>query len=47
VYAALFGTGSFIYGKLPQAIVWTVVFIASGVVLVWVLSRRSATHGER
>ncbi|HKS07696.1 MAG TPA: sodium:solute symporter family protein [Gemmatimonadaceae bacterium] len=41
VYAALFGTGSFIYGKTPQAIMWSVVFVASGGVLMWVLSRRT------
>ncbi len=34
VYAALFGTGSFLYGKLPQAGLWALVFLASGAGLV-------------
>jgi solute:Na+ symporter, SSS family len=29
VYAALFGSGSFLYGKTAQATVWSLVFIAS------------------
>jgi len=29
VYAALFGSGSLLYGKLPQASVWLLVFVAS------------------
>jgi hypothetical protein len=39
VYAALFGTGSFIYGRIPQGLVWSVVFVVSGSLLIWVLSR--------
>ena len=31
VYAALFGTGSYIYGQTAQATVWSVVFIVSAV----------------
>ncbi len=31
VYSALFGTGSYIYGKTGQALVFTVVFVVSGV----------------
>ncbi len=34
VYAALFGTGSFLYGKHSIAVAWLVVFIVSGVGLV-------------
>jgi len=30
VYAALFGVGSFLYGRIPQAIVWLAVFVMSG-----------------
>jgi len=30
VYAALFGTGSFIYGKTAQGLVWLVLFVVSG-----------------
>ncbi len=30
VYAALFGTGSYLYGRTPQALFWLVVFVVSG-----------------
>jgi Na+/proline symporter len=30
VYSALFGTGSYIYGRTGQAMMWTVVFVVSG-----------------
>ena len=30
VYAALFGTGSYLYGRMPQAALWAVVFVVSG-----------------
>jgi Na+/proline symporter len=30
VYAALFGTGSFLYGRMPQFAMWVVVFLISG-----------------
>jgi hypothetical protein len=30
VYAALFGTGSFLYGRITQGLVWLVVFTISG-----------------
>ena len=30
VYAALFGTGSFLYGRTPQVAMWLVVFVLSG-----------------
>jgi len=30
VYAALFGVGSFLYGRMPQAMMWLVVFVVSG-----------------
>jgi SSS family solute:Na+ symporter len=39
VYAALFGTGSILYGKWPQASVWIVVFLVSGAWLVRLLPR--------
>ena len=39
VYAALFGTGSILYGKWPQAWMWIVVFIVSGGWLVRLLPR--------
>jgi hypothetical protein len=30
VYAALFGTGSFLYGRTAQGLVWLAVFLTSG-----------------
>ncbi|MDA1082051.1 MAG: Na+:solute symporter [Gemmatimonadetes bacterium] len=37
VYSALFGTGSFLYGRMPQAAMWSVVFALSGFALQRVL----------
>ncbi len=37
VYAALFGTGSFIYGNMSIAIFWLAAFVVSGVILARVL----------
>jgi Na+/proline symporter len=31
VYAGLFGTGSLVYGRMPQFAVWLVVFVVSGI----------------
>jgi Na+/proline symporter len=39
VYSALFGTGSFLYGRMPQAIMWTVFFVISGIGLLMVVPR--------
>ncbi len=39
VYAALFGTGSFLYGNWPQGIMWLVVFMVSGAGLLRLLPR--------
>ena len=39
VYAALFGTGSFIYGKIAQGMVWLVLFVVSGFGLLRLLPR--------
>jgi len=39
IYAALFGSGCFIYGRTAQAVVWTVLFILSGLGLVRLLPR--------
>ncbi len=39
VYSALFGSGSMLYGKWPQAWVWIVLFVVSGVWLVRLLRR--------
>jgi len=39
VYAALFGTGSALYGLTAQASVWAVVFVASAYGLMRVLQK--------
>jgi Na+/proline symporter len=39
VYAGLFGTGSFIYGRTTQGLVWTAVFIAAGIGLIILIPR--------
>ncbi|MDX2119964.1 MAG: sodium:solute symporter family protein [Gemmatimonadota bacterium] len=39
VYAALFGTGSFLYGRTPQALVWLAVCVGSGMGLVRLVPR--------
>jgi Na+/proline symporter len=39
VYAALFGTGSFLYGRTPQGLAWLAVFVASGVGLFRLMPR--------
>jgi Na+/proline symporter len=49
VYAALFGTGSFLYGNLPQGAMWLAVFVASGAGLLRLLPRLwagSSTSGN-
>jgi solute:Na+ symporter, SSS family len=38
VYSGLFGTGSLLYGNMPQFAMWLVVFVVSGVGLARVLS---------
>jgi hypothetical protein len=39
VYAALFGTGSFLYGRTTQGTVWLVIFLVTGVWLWRLLPR--------
>ena len=39
VYAALFGSGSFLYGHIAQGMFWAVAFVASGSWLVQLLRR--------
>jgi len=46
VYAGLFGTGSLIYGRVSQSIVWAVLFVISGAVLLSVVRRVWATEPE-
>jgi hypothetical protein len=44
VYAALFGTGSVLYGKTAQAAVWIGLFVVSGVWLARLVPRLWATR---
>ncbi|MEO6444528.1 MAG: sodium:solute symporter family protein [Gemmatimonadaceae bacterium] len=39
VYAALFGTGSFLYGKTAQGLVWLAIFVVSTIGLARILPR--------
>ncbi len=39
VYAALFGTGSFLYGRTMTGFAWTAVFVVSGLALLRILPR--------
>ena len=39
VYAALFGAGSFLYGRVPQGLMWLGLFLASGIGLLRILPR--------
>jgi len=43
VYSALFGAGSFLYGNLGPAALWTVVFVTSGGLLVRMLPKMWAS----
>jgi hypothetical protein len=49
VYSALFGVGSFLYGRTGPAVMWLVLFIGSGVVLVRLMSAmfRETPAGDR
>ncbi len=46
VLAAMFGTGSMLYGKWPQASMWIVVFVVSGTSLARLLPRLWAPSRE-
>ncbi|MGH7603092.1 MAG: sodium:solute symporter family transporter, partial [Gemmatimonadaceae bacterium] len=46
VYAGLFGTGSLIYGRISQSILWGVAFVVSGFVLMRVVMRVWAGEPE-
>jgi SSS family solute:Na+ symporter len=39
VYAALFGTGSFLYGRTAQGMVWLAIFVSSGIGLLRLVPR--------
>jgi Na+/proline symporter len=46
VYAALFGTGSLLYGRMPQFYAWFVVFVVSGAGM-WRVLRASDANAAR
>ncbi len=46
VYAALFGSGAFLYGNTTLGLVWLVALVISGVVVARVLSAQSRATGE-
>ena len=46
IYSALFGTGSLIYGKIPQAIMWLVILVISLVGLVKLLPKMWSTAAD-
>jgi hypothetical protein len=39
IWSALFAEGSYLYGRMPQALFLTVIFIASSLVLMFVVKR--------
>lgn len=39
IYAGLFGTGSALYGRTPQALMWLAVFVVSGLALLRLVPR--------
>ena len=45
VYSALFGTGSFIYGRTAQGLVWLAAFVVSTAGLAWLLPRMWRSSG--
>jgi Na+/proline symporter len=45
IYAALFGTGSALYGRTPQAILWAAVFLVSGFGLLRLVPRMWGKQG--
>ncbi len=45
IYSALFGVGSALYGRTPQALLWSVVFVISGLGLLRLLPRMWAGRG--
>jgi hypothetical protein len=44
VYAALFGTGSFLYGHTAQGMFWAIACVASGVWLATILRGSAAAE---
>jgi Na+/proline symporter len=45
IYSALFGTGSLLYGQMPQATVFIVLFVASGLALIRLVPRMWSAEG--
>jgi Na+(H+)/acetate symporter ActP len=48
VYAALFGTGAYIYGRISLGVFWTVLFVISTLALIKIISKLwSGARGQR
>ena len=47
VYAALFGSGAFLYGNVTLAVAWLVALVISGVIVARVLNAQSRSTSER
>ena len=47
VYAALFGSGAFLYGNVPLALAWLVALIISGVIVARVLNAQARSTREQ
>jgi Na+/proline symporter len=39
IWSALFAVGTFLYGRIAMALALTAIFVASGLVLMWIVSR--------
>jgi len=46
IYSALFGSGSFVYGRTSQGVVWAIFFVLSGGGLVWLLPKLWSGTGQ-
>jgi Na+/proline symporter len=47
VYAALFGSGSFLYGRTTQGLVWLVVFVVTGLGLLKLVPKMWSGEGDK
>jgi solute:Na+ symporter, SSS family len=47
IWSALFAEGNYLYGRMLPAVLLTLVFVVTGTILVWVVSRTfAATPSE-
>ncbi|MGH9408461.1 MAG: Na+:solute symporter, partial [Vicinamibacterales bacterium] len=47
IWSSLFATGEFLYGRTPQAVVLTAIFVVSGSVLIYVVNTLWDTSAAR